>query len=69
MEINADGSFNYCAGFLGGDGTWQATENGLAYQIATFDEGNVENGELRLEDDFLIMPYFDYQLCWVKKSG
>lgn len=69
MEINADGSFNYCAGFLGGDGTWQATENGLAYQIATFDEGNVENGELRLEDDFLIMLYFDYQLCWVKKSG
>lgn len=69
MEINTDGSFNYYAGFLGGDGTWQAAENRLSYQITTFDEGNVENGELRIEDDYLIMPYFNYQLCWVKQSG
>lgn len=71
MEINADGSFSYYAGFFGGTGTWQVIGSGLTYQITTFDGGNAENNELRFEDGYLIMPLPDlnYQLCWVMESG
>lgn len=68
MEIGENNSFFYViATGIGGAGSWSLEGNCLTYNITNYEQGTMESAKLEVQEHYLIMKYFEYDIYWGKE--